>query len=235
MMVMNCKELEHEWCERLGSPTTSAAEWSPAARQHFAVCDSCRRLREAEVVLERAIDVWQRRPQPEWTPDFSGFAGECVSFTRAVPVAEVRRPRSPSDGAGVLAALLATCGVAVLALIGLSTNGSRTATIPNGAPLSAQAVATTSDLEVTAFMSDLWQGMRHGSANAAQLTVTSLSFPPSPDHVAEQTPAEATDDLAATEEAALPWLELGRPVSKQIGAAFRFLGDVLPTPEDSAS
>lgn len=235
MMAMNCKELELEWCDRLQSPTHPAEDWSPAALQHFAVCDSCRQQHAADGVLERAINVWQRQPQPEWTPDCAAYLGELVSDSQPQVVPAGGRPLSTGDGAGVLAALLASCAVAVMALVGISSNERVRGTVPNGGSLTAQATSTAPGLEVTAFMSELWQGMRHGSANAAQLTVASLSFPASSSDQSDPTLPEAADDLASTEETSLPWLELGRPVSEQIGAAFRFLGDVLPTSEDSAS
>lgn len=213
---MNCTDFEREQIEHVAA---RAPELSEAACAHLVTCADCRRLWRADRTLDRMIVAW--RDSLPTTP-----VGERVlaalRHDRLFPAAPVARPMP-----GVPWVLVAA--LTVILCLGLtlwrdSGPDRRTVMRQNH----------EAPLPITDSVVSLWDGMQTRSQQAAAETVR--RFDDFPQVTLQETISPST--LPSTREATQattsirPWLEWSEPLGRQVGQAFRFLGDALPDPND---
>jgi hypothetical protein len=213
---MNCTDFEREQIEWVAARDRKLSD---AARAHLATCADCRRLWQADWALDGMIVTWRKSLPATMV---GGRVLAVLRQDRPSPAGPVARPMS-----GVPWALVAAVGV--LLCLGLTLwrdSGSDRRTVARHDP--------EAPLPITDSVVSLWDGVQMRSQQAAEETVRRLDdFP----QVALQetiSPSALPTTTEATEltTSARPWLEWSEPLGRQVGQAFRFLGDALPDPND---
>lgn len=215
---MNCTDFEREQIERIGDRT---ARLSDAAREHLAGCAGCRRAWQVDSALDPLIAAW--RNAVLLSPSRDRLLAAVLADR---PQATGRLPQQSSATLwSVLVALSVLCGLG----IGLWQTGATNA--PLIAARGPTAPAPT-DLPITDSVASLWDGVQSRSQQAALETVKRLEeWPQVAIQEALPNPVVTEADHAPSPAAdPRPWLEWSQPLGRQVGQAFRFLGEALPDP-----
>lgn len=214
---MNCTDFEREHIDRLAERST---ELSDDARQHLAVCAECRSAWHTDRVLDSAIIAWR-----ETVP--VTHAGD-----RIVAALLEEQPRPVTVSTPSSAAMTWSVLVALTVLCALGLGLWRT---PDSPSVIAKSEPST-ELPLTESVASLWDGVQVQSQQAARETVKRLEEWPQVAVLSEPLPPSApATDMESVEPppTAEPqtWLPWSQPLGRQVGAAFRFLGDALPDPQ----